>query len=95
MPGSPVRYGQTDPSEPIVHELPPLRYEGETVVVRIVVRRAEDTSWRARLLFGTETPDAAPTTAEIFYAETEQDLWVCVYDLREHHLRDLYRSVAE
>ncbi len=95
MPGSPVRYGQTDPSEPTVHELPPLRYEGETVIVRIVVRRAEDTSWRARLLFGAETPDAAPTTAEIFYAETEKDLWVCVYDLREHHLRDLYRSVAQ
>jgi len=95
MPVSPVRYGQTDPSEPTVHELPPLRYEGETVIVRIVVRRAEDTSWRARLLFGAETPDAARTTAEIFYAETEQDLWVCVYDLRENHLRDLYRSVAK
>ena len=95
MPGSPARYGQTDPSQPTVYELPSLRYEGETVPVRIVVRRAEDTSWRARLVFGAELPEVAPATAEIFYAETEQDLWVCVYDLRGHHLRDLYRSVVE
>ena len=94
MPGSPVRYGQTDPSQPTVHDLPPLRYEGDLVAVRIVVRRSEDTTWRAKLLFGAESPEAAPATAEIFFAETEGDLWTCVYDLREHHLRDLYRSVA-
>ncbi len=94
MPGIPARYGQTDPSQPSVHELPPLRYEGESVQVRIVVRRVDDLSWRARLVFGSEDPDVAPTTAEIFYADTEQDLWTCVYDLREHHVRDLYRSVA-
>lgn len=51
-------------------------------------------TWRARLVFGGDTPESAPTTAEIFYAETEQDLWTSVYELREHHLRDLYRSVA-
>ena len=50
---------------------------------------------RLILLLGGGTATDAPSTAEIFYAQSEQDLWVCVYDLREHHLRDLYRSVAE
>jgi hypothetical protein len=71
-----------------------LRYEGDLVAVRIIVRRSEDTTWRAKLIFGAESPETAPATAEIFFAETEGDLWTCVYDLREHHLRDLYRSVA-
>ena len=35
-----------------------------------------------------------PSTADIFCATTENDLWQAVRDLREHHLRDLYRSVV-
>ena len=94
MTGTPARYGATDPSEPLVHDLPPLRYQGESVSVRIAVRRAEDGTWRARLFFGQPKEQDPLATAEIFYAVTEHDLWQSVYDLREHHLRDLYRSVA-
>jgi hypothetical protein len=36
-----------------------------------------------------------PSTADIFCALTEAEMWECVHDLREHHLRDLYRSVTE
>jgi hypothetical protein len=67
------------------------------VAVQLELRRAEDGTWRGRLLFGHVADDtgAAPATAEIFYAHSEPDLWECVHDLREHHLRDLYRSVTE
>jgi hypothetical protein len=33
------------------------------------------------------------SSAEIFCAGSEQDLWQSVRDLRDHHLRDLYRSL--
>ena len=95
MPGTPVRYGATDPSEPTTHELAPLRIGGDDVVVRIVIRRLEDGTWRARLLFGAGDERAVPATAEIFYGLSETELWESVTDLREHHLRDLYRSVVD
>jgi hypothetical protein len=95
MPGSPVRYGAPQPSEPLIHELPPLKFEGDTVSVYVEVHRTEDGIWRGRLLFGSLEADAVPSTAEIFCAVTEAEFWECVHDLREHHLRDLYRSVRE
>ncbi len=95
MPGSPVRYGAPQPSEPVIHELPPLKYEGTLVAVYLEIRRTEDGIWRGRLLFGTTESEPGPSTAEIFCAASEVDLWECVHDLREHHLRDLYRSVSE
>jgi hypothetical protein len=93
MPVQSVRYGHPDPVEPVVHDLPPVRYAGEEVALRLAVRRAEDGVWRARLLFGTADPTVAPATAEIFCGLSEADLWEAVRDLREHHLRDLCRSV--
>ena len=95
MPANPVRYGAPDPADPIEHELPPVNYEGEDVALRLRVRRAEDGTWRAKLIFGTEIGDSAPSTAEIFCAESENDLWQAVRDLRDHHFRDLYRSIVE
>jgi hypothetical protein len=95
MPGSPARYGAPQPSEPVIHELPPLRYEGGLVPIHLELRRTEDGFWRARLLFGSpDNPGALASTAEIFCAVTEAELWECVQDLREHHVRDLYRSVT-
>jgi hypothetical protein len=32
-------------------------------------------------------------TAEIFFGAMEPDLWDSVRDLRDHHIRDLYRSL--
>lgn len=49
--------------------------------------------WRGRIHFGAEETEHERTTAEIFCAVSEQDLWLAVRDLRDHHLRDLYRSL--
>ena len=94
MPLSQVRPSAPEPSEPQLHDLPPIRFEGMMVSVRLAVRRTEDGIWRARLLFG-EAEDAERTTAEIFCATSEQDLWQAVRDLHDHHLRDLYRSLGD
>ena len=95
MQASPLRYGTSDPTEPIVHDLTPLRYSGEDIPLRLQVRRAEDGTWRAMLIFGPGEVGTAPATAEIFCAECENELWQSVRDLRDHHFRDLYRSIAE
>lgn len=95
MPAQSARYGQPDPGEPVIHELPSLRFGGAHVSVRLAVRRDEGGAWRGRLLFGPGDAAPAPTTAEIFFGVSEADLWESVRDLREHHLRDLYRSLVE
>ena len=93
MPVPQVRPSLPDPAEPVLHDLQPVRYDGEMVAVRLAVRRSEDGIWRGRLQFA---PAGEPeqVTAEIFCATSEQDLWQAVRDLREHHLRDLYRSLV-
>ena len=93
MPVSQARSNLPDPSEPVLHDLEPVRYDGQVVAVRLAVRRSEDGIWRGRLQFAPAgEPERA--TAEIFCATTEQDLWQAVRDLREHHLRDLFRSLT-
>jgi hypothetical protein len=94
MPLPQTRSSVPDPSEPVLHDLAPIRYEGNMLAVRLAVRRSEDGIWRGRLHF--IEPDATDEriTAEIFCATTEQDLWQAVRDLREHHLRDLFRSLS-
>lgn len=94
MPVAQSRSNLPDPSEPILHELEPVRYEGATVAVRLAVRRSEDGIWRGRLHFAPSSGDPERATAEIFCATSEQDLWQAVRDLREHHLRDLLRSLV-
>lgn len=95
MPGNPVRHGATDPGQPTIHELPPLRYAGALVPVHLEVRREDDGTWRGRLIFGSIDDGTAPATGEIFCAPSEADLWEAVRDLRDHHQRDLYRSIVE
>jgi hypothetical protein len=95
MPAQSVRFGPSDPTEPVIHELPPLRVSGVDVPVRLAVRRSEDGVWRGRFLFGVADGDDLVTTAEIFCGPNEADLWEAVRDLREHHIRDLYRSIVE
>jgi hypothetical protein len=94
MPQPQIRPLPPEPSEPLLHDLPPLRFEGSLVTVRLAVRRTDDGIWRARLHFAEELSEAERVTAEIFCAATEQDLWQAVRDLREYHLRDLYRSLT-
>ncbi len=94
MPANSVpRYSRPQPGEPVMHDLPPIRYAEEIVALRLVVRRAEDGSWRGRLLFGSGEAQDAVATAGIFFGATEPDLWDSVKDLRDHHIRDLYRSL--
>ena len=94
MPLPQVRPVQPEPSEPLLHELAPIKVEGIVVTVKLAVRRSEDGIWRGRLHFFTAAGGAERITAEIFCATSEQDLWQAVRDLRDHHLRDLFRSLA-
>jgi hypothetical protein len=89
-----VRYGLRNPTDPVLHDLPPFKYEGQLVPIQLEIRRCDDGIWRGRLIFGGSEEGSRPT-AEIFCAKTEADLWECVNDLRDHHVRDLYRSVTE
>ena len=93
MPAQPARYSVSEDRPPVVHDLPPIRFEGQSVAIRLSVRRAEDGMWRGRVLFGAADTEHERTTAEIFCAASEPDLWQSVRDLRDHHLRDLYRSL--
>lgn len=89
-----LRHFGSDPREPSIHDLSPFRFEGNTIATRLCVRHAEDGVWRGRLLFTQADSDSVELeTAEIFYATNQQELWQAVHDLREHHLRDLYRSL--
>ena len=90
---NPARSGVPKSAEPVVHELPSIRVGGADLPVRLAAWRAEDGTWRGRLMFGSIEGEG-PSTADIFCATTENDLWQAVRDLREHHLRDLYRSVV-
>ena len=93
MPAQPARYSQPDSSQAVLHELPPIRFDGQLIPIRLMVRRTDDAVWRGRVLFGAPDTEAERSTAEIFCATSEQDLWQAVRDLRDHHLRDLYRSL--
>lgn len=94
MAANPARFGSPKTNEPVVHELPSIRVGGADVFVSLAAWRSDDGLWRGRLVFGPPDQPAAPTTADILCAATEHDLWQSVRDLREHHLRDLYRSIA-
>jgi hypothetical protein len=95
MPANPVRYGVPNASDPQIHELPPLRYGTALVAVRVEVRRADDGTWRGRLMFQAAGSETAASTGEILCGASENELWESVRDLRDHHLRDLYRSLVE
>ena len=93
MPAQPARYQASPSLDQVVHDLPPIRFDGQPIDIRLSVRRTEDGIWRGRVLFGAEGTEAERSTAEIFCASSEPDLWQAVRDLRDHHLRDLYRSL--
>ena len=91
----PARFGRTNSSEPVLHDLPSIRYGADVIALRVPVRRAEDGVWRGRLIFGVDEEGLAPSTAEILVAPSESEFWEAVRDLRHSHLCDLYRSVSE
>src|SRR5260370_32314392 len=93
MPGQPARYNAPDSPEAVVHDLPPIRFDGQLIAIRLQVRRSEDGIWRGRVLFGAPGTDAERSTAEIFCATSEPDLCQAARVLPAPHLRDLFRSL--
>ncbi|HXQ27997.1 MAG TPA: hypothetical protein VN848_01910 [Gemmatimonadales bacterium] len=93
MPGQPARYSSSAPGEAVAHDLPPIRFDGQLIPIRLFVRRTEDGIWRGHIRYGAPDTEGERSTAEIFCAMSEPDLWQAVRDLRDHHLRDLYRSL--
>ncbi len=89
-----VRPPTRDPREPTQHSLDPIRIAGQTVYLSLTIRRDDDGAWRGRLRF-VDGDDASRErrTAEIFCGASEPDLWLAVRQLRDHHIRDLYRSL--
>ena len=87
-----LRSPAQDPRDPISYDLPPFRFEIHLIQVRLTVRWVEGL-WRGRLGFLEEGAGLERETAEIFRGESAQELWQSVSHLREHHIRDLYRSL--
>ena len=89
--GPPTR----DSREPTQHHLDPVRVAGQTIRLSLFIRRDSDGVWRGRLRFvDPYDPGRQLTTAEIFCGESEEELWLAVHRLRDHHIRDLYRSLG-
>ena len=88
-----VRQPARDSREPVHHELDSIRFAGQSIHLSLIVRRTEDGAWRGRLRFADPDSTRERETAEIFCAESEADLWESVRVLRDHHRRDLYRSL--
>ena len=93
MPAQTLRHQANDPRDPVVHELSPLRFEGATISIKLIFRQADDGMWRGKLHFTEAEANLDRETAEIFCGTSQQDLWQSLSDLREHHFRDLYRSL--
>lgn len=93
MPMQTVRPVTRDVREPVDHELDPIRCAGQDVNLFLILRYADDGAWRARLRFVNAESSESRETAEIFYGLSEAELWASVRGLRDHHLRDLYRSL--
>ncbi len=93
MPIQTIRPSTRDPRDPVLHELDPIRCAGQLVSLSLTIRRADDGAWRGRLIFTDPETSHERETAEIFCGESEDELWRSVHELRDHHFRDLYRSL--
>lgn len=89
-----VRPPTRNPREPTQYSLDPIRIAGQTIHLSLTIRCDDAGAWRGRLCFA-DNADAGRErrTAEIFCGATEDDLWTAVRQLRDHHIRDLYRSL--
>src|SRR5439155_9783928 len=45
-------------TDTVVHDLPPIRFDGQPIDIRLTLRRTEDGVWRGRILFGAEGTEA-------------------------------------
>src|SRR5437763_13756140 len=91
MPAQPARFNAPDSGDAVVHDLPPIRFDGQLIPIRLQVRRSEDGVWRGRVLFGAADTEAERAPAEIFCAPSEPALSHAVRGPRGHHPPALYR----
>lgn len=82
-----------DSREPVLLDLPTITFAGQSLAVRLILRLDDQRVWRGKLQFQAAGVDVPRETFEIFCGTREQDLWESVQSLREHHFRDLYRSL--
>lgn len=82
-----------DPREPVRHGLDPFLCSGQLIQLTLILRQTDDGAWRGRFRFVESDSGRELETAEIFCAGSEGELWASVRDLRDHHIRDLYRSL--
>src|SRR5207253_6078460 len=94
MPGQPARYNAPDSPEAVVHDLPPIRFDGQLIAIRLQVRRSEDGIWRGRVLFGAADTEGERSTAEIFCATSEPDLWQSVRDRKSTRLNSSHVAIS-
>jgi hypothetical protein len=85
------------PSDPVdgsaSHVLDGIRIDGMSIGVELWVRPDGQGAWRGRLRF--TLPDGfTRETADIFAGSAVPDLLAAARGLREHHYRDLYRSLT-
>ena len=93
MTARPYRFGAPVARDPVLHELPPLRFPDQLITIQLWLRCDDEGAWRARLLF-VDAAGQSRETAEIFCAPSEAELWDAVRTLPQHHLRALYQSLA-
>ena len=93
MTAGPHRVDALDPREPVLHELPPLRFADQSVALHLSIRLADAGTWRGQLRF-TDLYGREFHTAEILRGTTEEELWQSVRSLGQHHLRALYQSLV-
>ena len=93
MAAQPYRFTAFVPTDPFLHELPPLRLADQMIALQLSVRRDDDGAWRAWLRF-VDQDGRVRDTAEIFCGASEAELWQSVNGLQDHHLRALYLSLA-
>lgn len=75
------------------HDLEAIRVDGRTVRVQLETRALPDRSWRGQLRFQPEASLQQFLTADIFRGSSDADLLAAARGLREHHIRDLFRSL--
>jgi len=77
------------------HDLEMILVGGVQVRVRLEMRQESNGTWRGRMRFAPEASLVTFATGDIFRGASDADLVVAGRSLREHHLRDLYRSLQE
>jgi hypothetical protein len=78
-----------------VHDLEMILVGGAQVRVRLETRQDATGTWRGRMRFAPHASLVTFATGDIFRGASDADLVVAGRSLREHHLRDLYRSLQE